>query len=159
MNTLTKEVVEQINSEYCVAFYKGDSMEQVPFEQADTITFFYPINDFSNYIGKSFKLPKKKVVDFAYFAEKLDSDNTYITFVKEFNKFINQEGLICYPTTYGFGVFVAVGFRKSIEAIKTKIEDVLNSKGIIYKTEYSDAGWVFRYKISKSKENISKLTV
>lgn len=159
MNTLTKEVVEQIKSEYCVSFYKGDSMEQVPFEQADTITFLYPVNDFSNYIGKSFKLPKKKVVDFTYFAEKLDSDNAYISFVKEFNKIINQEGLICYPTTYGFGVFVAFGFRKSIEAIKTKIEDVLNSKGIIYKTEYSDAGWVFRYKISKSKENISKLSI
>jgi hypothetical protein len=30
----------------------------------------------------------------------------------------------------------------------------LNSLGIEYTTEYSDANWVFRFKISKSKKNI-----
>ena len=159
MNTLTKEVVEQIQSEYAVSFYKGDSMDTVPFEQADTITFLYPVNDFCNYIGKSFKLPKKKAVDLTYFVEKLDSENVYVSFVKDFGKVINRNGLSCYPTSYGFGVFVAFGFRNSIETIKSEIENALDKKGIDYKTEYSDAGWVFRYKISKSRENIAKLMV
>lgn len=157
MNTLTSEIVEQIKSEYIVAFYQGNSMEQVPFEQADTITFLYPINEFSNYIGKSFKLPKKKQVDLTYFVEKIEADNIYISFAKKFGQLINKNGLSCYPTTYGIGVFVAVGYRNSINEIKSKIETLLTDRGIEYKTEYSEAGWVFRYKISKSKENISKL--
>lgn len=157
MNTLTSEIVEQIKSEYAVAFYQGNSMEQVPFEQADTIVFLFPKNDISNYIGKSFKLPKKKQVDLSYFVEKIEADSIYISFAKKFGQLINENGLSCYPTTYGIGVFVAVGYRNSINEIKSKIETLLTDRGIEYKTEYSEAGWVFRYKISKSKENIAKL--
>ena len=44
-------------------------------------------------------------------------------------------------------------FRKQ----KKNIENLLNSLGLTYTTEYSDAYYVFRYKISKSKENIEKI--
>lgn len=156
MNSLTKEIVEQIENEYAVSFYRGDLTEQVPFAQADTITFHFLKEDFSH-IGKSFKLPKKKKVNLGFFLEKIESDNVYINFAKKFGTLINHNGLTCYPTTYGIGIFVGIGLRDSVSKIKTEISNKLNEKGIKFTTELSDAAYVFRYKISKSKENIAKL--
>lgn len=153
---ISKQTLEMLNEIFYFTFYDNFTNE-VAMDKATELYIGFT-KDETEYIGKSIKATKKEMT-FDYIMSKINSDKTFKNFSSEFNKIISKYGLSAYPTSYGIGVFVAVGFRKSIEAIKTKIEDVLNSKGIIYKTEYSDAGWVFRYKISRSKENISKLTV
>jgi hypothetical protein len=85
---------------------------------------------------------------------KLNSDKIYQNFSNKFNQIIkNNKGISAYPTTYGIGFFA---LYKSQET-KDKIEEILNRFNIKYSTEYSDAGYVFRYKISKSKENIENI--
>jgi len=113
------------------------------------------------FMMKTIKLPKNKMVDFDYIMTKLNNDKVYQSFAENFKNFLKgsefENSMNIYPTTYGIGFFVLFNFRGDNSKIKAKIDEVLNSKGIEYKNEYSDAGWVFRYKISKCQENIKKL--
>lgn len=88
---------------------------------------------------------------------KINESKLYESFVSKFNSIIKKKmtNVNCYPTTYGIGVFIAIGFRDQIEKTKMIIESELNNLGINYSTSYSDAMWVFKYKISKSKETIN----
>ena len=56
-----------------------------------------------------------------------------------------------YPTTYGIGLWAFYNWNFQEQA--SEIENILNTNKIEYKTEYSDARWVFRYKISKKEVN------
>lgn len=73
------------------------------------------------------------------------------TLLREAN---NNSGLI-YPTTYGVGIFIMYNWHRD-KMIKW-VEELLSSKGIEYTTEYSDAQWVFRYRVSKKNNNLNKL--
>lgn len=110
---------------------------------------------------KTIKLPKKKLVDISYCLGKLNADSVYNNFVEEFETILEDNGIKnsinVYPTSYGIGIFVLFNFRNETTDLKTQISGILIDLGIDFKTEHSDAGWVFRYKISKSKENIEKL--
>jgi hypothetical protein len=37
-----------------------------------------------------------------------------------------------------------------------KVTKILDERGIEYYNEYSEAGWVYRYKVSKKADNIAK---
>ncbi len=105
------------------------------------------------YIGKTIKATKKETT-VEYVLDKINADKTFKNFSSEFNKIISKFGFNAYPTSYGIGVFVAVSLRNSAQITRDKIESTLNGIGVKFTTEYSDAGWVFRYKISKSADNI-----
>lgn len=60
-----------------------------------------------------------------------------------------------YPTTYGIGIWVF--YNWDVDKCKKWVENLLNSKKLDYYTEYSDAGLVYRYKISKARANIAKM--
>lgn len=66
-----------------------------------------------------------------------------------------KDNLVIYPTTYGIGVWCIFnwGAEKDIKLVT----DILNRNQIEYTNEYSDAFWVYRFKISKKHANISKL--
>ena len=69
---------------------------------------------------------------------------------------LNEKGLVgvnSYPTTYGIGVTQFMDSRIS----KEKIKNLLDSLGIEYINELSDAEYVYRFRISKSKSNIEKI--
>lgn len=107
---------------------------------------------------KSIKLPKKQFVDVSWIMNKLNTDKVYINFSQKFAKILQKKGykgLNVYPTTYGIGIFRLYNSKSDIQ--KNDIENELNNLGVKYSTEFSEAGWVFRYKISKSKENIDKI--
>lgn len=110
---------------------------------------------------KHFKLPKNKLVDLNWVTEKLNKNNIYTSFCNDFKKILVSLGytdsINVYPTSYGIGVFVAFGLRDRIKNIKDDIHGVLNKFNIEYKNERSDAGYVFRFRISKKAENINKL--
>jgi hypothetical protein len=110
---------------------------------------------------KNFKLPKKKLVDFDWVMGKINTDKVYQSFTENFKKLLTikgyQNSINVYPTSYGIGIFVMYQFRSEINRLKEDVNSLLDEYGIEYSSEYSDAGWVFRYKISKKKENIEKL--
>lgn len=63
-----------------------------------------------------------------------------------------------YPTTYGFGMFCLFGSDEKATASKLAVSQFLEQMGVEYKNEYSDARWVYRFVISKSKQNLEKLS-
>jgi len=56
-----------------------------------------------------------------------------------------------YSTLYGVGTFALWMTKPVIESIE-RMSSFLQSKGIPYANEYSDAGWVLRFKINLTKE-------
>ena len=56
-----------------------------------------------------------------------------------------------YTTLYGIGFWAILSSRKDQEIAK-ELATYLKSKNIEYSNEYSDAGWVYRFKINKSIE-------
>lgn len=59
-----------------------------------------------------------------------------------------------YPTTYGIGIWVIFNWNAKDDI--ERVTKILDERGIEYYNEYSEAGWVYRYKVSKRAENILK---
>jgi hypothetical protein len=109
-------------------------------------------------IWKTINVPKKKEVTVDYFLNKLNTDTVYKNFSTEFAKLLKKrgfDGYNVYPTTYGIGVFRV--YNPNEETDVEQINGILNELNIKYTNEYSDAHWVYRYKISKSQDNIKRL--
>jgi hypothetical protein len=136
-------------------------MNVVSAEKATFIHIGFELDEnggYGTYIGKDVKATKKETT-LDYIIGKLSADVIYKNFSDHFNKILRSwgGGVNAYATTYGIGVFVAVGFRNGISETKNRIEKELNDMGVNFTTEYSDGGWVFRYKISKSAKNIETI--
>ena len=60
-----------------------------------------------------------------------------------------------YPTTYGIGVWLMYNphIDKDVEAVGRIIAEA----GLEFYNEFSDKRWVYRFKISKAKENLAKI--
>ena len=108
-------------------------------------------------------IPKKKLVDVGYIINRIEAKNAYTSFANDFKRLLLAEypkfknSINVYPTTYGIGVFVAFGLRDQLKETLNQIETLLNKYGIDFSTGRSDAGYVFRFLISKKKENINKI--
>lgn len=61
-----------------------------------------------------------------------------------------------YPTQYGIGVWVI--YNTFVKDDISKVTDILDKYGVEYYNEYSEAHWVYRFKVSKKAANINKLT-
>jgi len=152
--------LENLNKLYSFTL-TDDNINMVSKENATLLNIGFERNDkdFVNYIGKTIKATKKEIT-LDYIIEKINKDNVYINFCNDFKKLLPDEyknSINIYPTSYGIGIFVLFNYKNSTESIKSNIESILNKYDIEYKNEYSDAMYVFRYKISKSKENIEKI--
>lgn len=149
---ITKHTIEQLNGNF--AYWFGDNnANEVSINNATELHLMWE-DDKGFGSRKTIKATKKELT-FDYIMSKINNDKTFVDFTTYFNKLINKYGLSAYPTSYGIGIFVAVGNRSDIANKKTEVEKLLNKFKINYKTEYSDAGWVFRYKISKTSDNLS----
>lgn len=72
----------------------------------------------------------------------------------EMEKTLLQYGF--YSTEYGTGIFCYFATQSVINAID-KMKEYLRSRGIPYSNEFSDARWVFRFKLNLTKELHSKI--
>jgi hypothetical protein len=55
---------------------------------------------------------------------------------------------LSYSTNYGIGIWQIFMSNDNLKEIKTAIENLLSEKGFTYRTETSEAGWVWRYIIT-----------
>lgn len=96
---------------------------------------------------KSIKAPKKEVsVDWVL--EKLHKESVYNN-LSAYLKKIFGYGMI-YPTSYGIGVETLWNMKGNISKVETKLKEL----GLKYRNEYSNAGWVYRFVISKDAHNM-----
>jgi hypothetical protein len=87
--------------------------------------------------------------------EKLNKKQNLDRIVKR-NEDRVEYGLF-YTTLYGIGMFDFFNSRMIHNVLDKQMSSFLNSKNIDYKNEYSDAGWVFRYKIPTPIETTNEL--
>ena len=153
---ISDETLTMLNMYYSYSL-TDDNINDVNKESATRLNIGFSRID-SNYIGKTIRELKKEIT-LDYIMNKINTDRIYKSFAEHFNELLKKSGLnySAYPTTYGIGVFVAISYRDNITKTKQQIEKMLTDAGIKYLTEYSDAGWVFRYKISKEQNNIKTI--
>lgn len=167
MNTLSFQLFSELKEMYVMVCYSNHSnltkIENVTAQnisEIESIYFFSTASkNFSEIepIGVTVKLPKKKQVSINWFQDKINFVNVYTNFSEKFAKLVDRNGVSIYPTSYGIGIFIAVGTLKMKEAMINEVNEVMKKYDINYKNEISEGGWVLRYKISKTKDNLSKL--
>ena len=154
-----KEIKEQLekNKEYIVWFTSDKhGLNDTSISEA----LFITIANKNTMESKTIKILKNyKRMNLEYLMNKIHSKSVYKGVYKLVYKFLSDngyKGVAVYQTSYGIGIdaFCSV---KNFDKRKDIITDLLNRYNLTYIVEYSDAGWVYRYKFSKSKENINKL--
>lgn len=107
----------------------------------------------------SIKIPAKKLVDFDYvvnaMAKKQNADSAYLNLANYMEKVLTNKSMNVYPTSYGVGV-VSI-FNKYRQSEIEEVKKVMDDLGLTYYNETSDAGWVYRFKVSKSGKNVGIL--
>ena len=63
-----------------------------------------------------------------------------------------------YYTSFGFSYDMFFKSKEQFEKDIQKIKDYLTSKKIVFRNEFSDAFWVYRFVISQSTKNLNKIT-
>ena len=108
---------------------------------------------------------KSKEITIDYIMKLVEKDRkvysgTYGKFAMAMQKLCREKGLtnkFCvYPTTYGIGVWLFYNFNADKHI--AQVEEIMKSRNIEYYNEYSDKRWVYRFKVSKKAENLSRLT-
>lgn len=104
---------------------------------------------------------KSKLITVEYIDKLIAKDKkaysgTFGRFADAMNKVIKSLGYsgigAVYPTTYGIGVWLFFNWRAK-ENI-AEVEAILKRNNVEYYNEYSDARYVYRFKISKKHANI-----
>lgn len=102
---------------------------------------------------RTFKTPKNKEVTIEWIMDKLNKDSVYINLQKYLLKAF-QNSIYIYVASYGIGVCNIFGeYKYGAEIVQKKLNDL----GIKYRTEFSDAMWVYRFIISKDRDNMKIL--
>lgn len=156
---ITKKTMKSLDSEFSYFFmdkYGNDT--ESPNEDTTHIHIGFDLVS-HNHVFRSFKLPQKKEVTMEWIYSKLNTDSTYKNFSIEFGKLLNKKlksSIDVYPTSYGIGISLW-GWKDQIKKVNKIVKYLLDKYSIEYINEYSDANWVYRYRISKKAENIEKL--
>jgi hypothetical protein len=91
-------------------------------------------------------------------AAAIPTSHPYYEAAQVFRAFLATETgrqIAAYPTTYGVGVWIAYNYRA--EETVFLLKKLFDARGVEYKNEFSGARWVFRFKISKAKDNLTQL--
>jgi hypothetical protein len=162
---VTENTLSEIKECYEVYWY-DDYLNEVSPEKATKLHVSWEtsgrIEDWVP-VGISFPLPKKKEITFGWVNERVTSKQgsvrAMVDFSKKFKDFLHKNGFTTfnvYPTSYGIGVstlFRGSNSQGDIQDVKNALDNI----GVHYTNEYSDALWVYRFCISKSKENINTI--
>ena len=155
---ISKQTIETLNELGYTIHFQDEYLNIVSHSEASEmyIGFLKLTDNECQYIGKTIKATKKETT-IDYIMDKITTDKVYKNFSSEFNKVVREFGLSAYPTSYGIGVSVIFISEVRESELRNKVKTALDKIGINYLTEYSEAGWVFRFKISKSSKNIELL--
>ncbi len=156
---ISNNTIKKLELDYTITFI-DDFMNEVEPESATILGIGWEIENGtpSGYVGRDLKAPKKMEVTYEWVIEKLNKQNVFVNFCESFNTFLRSKGLRGYATSYGIGIESLFVGSKNLKEKQASIENELDALGIKYTTEYSEAHWVFRYRISQAKENIKRIS-
>lgn len=107
---------------------------------------------------------KSKAITVEYVQKLVEKDRklyagTYGKFAMAMQRLCKERGLtnkFCvYPTTYGIGVWLFYNFNSDKHI--AQVEEIMKERNIEYYNEYSEHRWVYRFKVSKKRENIERM--
>jgi hypothetical protein len=135
----------------------GDRLsKEVKIEYAETVAV-YKREEFNS---TTIKLPAKKLITVEYIlnaiSKKENIDSIYINLSKYMQSLLKDKSMNVYPTSYGIGIYRI--YNKTQESDKEQVATILSNLNLEYSNEVSEGGWVYRFKISKNKNNIEKLS-
>jgi hypothetical protein len=152
---ITKEFLQDIKlHNMYVMFCDYDTLDEVNLKDATGINIgCYDQGVIP--IGTFMRTPKKKPIDLEWVMSKVNKDSTFISLTETMKTVVgNNSGIAVYAASYGVGMFRLFGIDKDR---LTKIRSFFESNSIEYRNEYSDANYVYRFVISKSKDNIERI--
>lgn len=158
---ISKETIDRFVKEtglnVKIGYFDGwnDSYNKIDFsniKEYNCITICGFTHDGFN-VTKWFKTPKAKEITFDYIMTKINQESVYRNLSDLFSKLCKN--IPVYPTTYGIGIDAFYNREMSNE-IKM-VENKLNELGIEYRNEFSEAGYVYRFVISKKSVNLEKI--
>lgn len=149
-----KDLFKKLKAEgFSVGCFKGDSWDECSAEEATELSL---TNWEQGIVAKIIKVPKVKEVTFEWLMAKFYQESQYKSLVEHCKKLVKGTGISMYATSYGIGFFVLFG---SVHESVKELKDILDQAGIIYTNEFSEARYVYRFKISKSENNVKKLQI
>lgn len=102
---------------------------------------------------RTFKTPKCKEITVDWVLDKMDKESAYVNLSLYLRKVFDYS-ISVYPTSYGIGVDNLFGrYKEAAETVAKKLSEL----GLKYRNEFSDAGWVYRFIVSKDSENMGIL--
>ena len=128
---------------------KDWEMTDTPVNSATHLHIFCMLN---GYFSIFVKAPKSKEVTVDWILSKINTNKDYENITKYVRNLLDTENCSLYAASYGIGLDTIS--QKYLDENKDKVSSILDAKGIKYRTGLSDAGWVYRFIISKDKENM-----
>lgn len=102
------------------------------------------------YVGyRLIKAPKAKEVTVDWLLSKINKETAYQNLSQYLRK-VFSSCVSVYPASYGVGVASLFSREDDIKVVAEK----LKSLGLKFRNELSDAGWVYRFVISKDAANM-----
>lgn len=95
------------------------------------------------------RTPKVKEVTVDWVLSKIEKESSYKNLSQYLRKIFGYT-ISVYPASYGIGVDTLGGYKKTAKTVSDK----LNELGLKFRNEFSDAAWVYRFIISKDKDNM-----
>lgn len=81
----------------------------------------------------------------------------FVNLSEHIKKLLTGQGYFdVYPTSYGVGVVSVLNGNFAEQ--KARVENMLSALGLDYKSEWSGAEWVFRFRVNKNSSNIQILS-
>ena len=151
---ISKKTLAYLESEgFKIGFY-DEYLNNVSVENATEISVTRIVDETVEFLGETVKTPKKKEVTVSWLMDKLYKKTAFNNLSEYVKTMLKGSNLYVHATSYGIGIESMFGKDSESEA---KVRELLESNGIKYSNEFSDAHWVYRFKISKSSENVLRL--
>ena len=99
---------------------------------------------------REFKTPKVKEVTLEWVLDRLNKESAYKN-LREYLVKVFGYSIGIYPASYGVGIDNMFG-RSKTDA--EKVSEKLKELGLKFRNEFSDAAWVYRFVISRDKDNM-----
>jgi len=130
------------------------SISVLTYDDENKITIW--VNDTNKM--NTIQLPKTKELTYKYLGGRVESVlNSSFKNLKPIFEKLNIKGNIYY-TSFGFSYDCFMKSEKILDQETKEIKLTLDNMGIKYTNEYSDAYWVYRFKVSKSVKNLELIT-
>lgn len=147
---ITKETISKLNElGYNVWGRKGyeTTNDGLTYKQSENLVVVLETNDV--FIIKDFKTPKGKEVTVEWVLSKINKESSYRNLSQYLRK-VFEYSISIYPASYGIGIDTLGGYEMNANKVSSKLQEI----GLKFRNELSDAGWVYRFVISRDADNM-----